>query len=151
MIRKLYLAPVALLISGLIATLAATSASGVPMSQPTSHTALWEDSSLNVVCGIENKALSKTKVLCQAPGVPRPPHSSPNEGDPAVTLAATGKPQLVLISQDSYPPTAMVRDLGAGRTWSSRGVTCKISAHAVTCKNGAKHGFTFRNKHYKGF
>lgn len=119
------------------------------MTKPTSHAPLWEVPELSVICGVENPALSKTKVLCQAPGVPRPPHSSPNEGDPAVTLAAGGKPQLVLISQDSYPPTATARTLGAGRTWSSRGVTCRISAHAVTCKNGAKHGFTFRNKHYK--
>lgn len=151
MIRKLYLAPTAILIAAVIATSAAATASGVPMSKPTSHAALWEDPALNVICGIENKAISKTKVLCQATGVPRPPHSSPNEGDPGVTLGATGKPQLVLFSQNVYPPTAMVRDLGAGRTWSSRGVTCKISAHAVTCKNGAKHGFTFANKHYKAF
>jgi hypothetical protein len=149
--RKLPKVTMAILMAAVMATAATASASGVPVTKPTSHTAVWEDPALNVICGIENKVISQTRVLCQGPRVPRPPHSTPSEGDPAVTLAATGKPQLVLISQDSYPPTAMVRDLGAGRTWSSRGVTCKISAHAVTCKNGAKHGFTFRNKHYKGF
>jgi hypothetical protein len=152
--HKLSIAAFAILVSGLIASAAA--ASGVPVTLPsshiaTSHTAVWEDPGLNVVCGIENRVLSKTKVLCQGTGVPRPPHSSPNEGDPAVTLAATGKPQLVAISQDSYPSTATIHTLGAGRTWSARGVTCKISVHAVTCRNGAKHGITLRNGHYKSF
>jgi hypothetical protein len=147
--RWLYLPMAATVISVVIGASAAAAASGIPLSKPTSHVAVWEDPGLNVICGVENQVISKTKVLCQGPGVPRPPHSSPNEGDPAVTLAATGKPQLVLISQDSYPPTATPRTLGAGRTWSARGVTCKISAHAVTCKNGAKHGITFHNGHYK--
>lgn len=66
-----------------------------------------------------------------------------------MTLAATGKPPLVLFSQDTYPSSTTPRTLGAGRTWSSRGVTCKIGAHAVTCKNGAKHGITFGNGYYK--
>jgi hypothetical protein len=149
--RKLSMATVAILIGAGVATAAAAAASGVPLTEPVSHTAVWEDSSLNVICGVENRVISKTKVLCQGPRVPRPPHSSPNEGDPAVTLAATGKPQLVLISQDSYPSTATPRTLGAGRTWSARGVTCKISAHAVSCRNGANHGITFRPGHYKSF
>jgi hypothetical protein len=149
--RKLSTATSAILIAAVIATWAAAAASGVPVSKPVSHTAVWEDPALNVICGIENRVISKTNVLCQGPHVPRPPHTSPNEGDPAVTLAATGKPQLVLISQDSYPSTATPRTLGAGRTWSARGVTCKISAHGVTCRNGANHGITFRNGHYKSF
>jgi hypothetical protein len=74
-----------------------------------------------------------------------------NEGDPAVTLAASGKPQLVLISQDSYPPGAPIQNLAAGRVWSARGVTCTLGAHGVTCKNGQKHGFKLRNYHYKAF
>jgi hypothetical protein len=138
-------------IAGAIGVLAIASGSSAASGTPASHTPVWEDSALNVICGVENPALSKTKVLCQGPGVPRPPHSSPAEGDPAVTLAAAGKPQLVLISQDSYPSGASIRKLGAGRTWNSRGVTCTIGAHAVSCKNGAKHGFTFRNHHYKAF
>jgi hypothetical protein len=147
--RMLYLAPAAILTAALMATSAV--ASGASVNKPVSHAAVWQDPGLSVICGVENPVLSKTKVLCQDPGVPRPPHSSPNEGDPAVTLAAGGKPQLVLMSQDLYPTGAAERTLGAGRTWSSRGVTCTISAHAVTCKNGAKHGFTFRNNHYKAF
>jgi hypothetical protein len=146
-----YVPMAATVITVVIGASAATAASGTPVTKRTSHVAVWEDPGLNVICGVENQVISKTKVLCQGTGVPRPPHASPNEGDPGVTLAATGKPQLVLISQDSYPPNATPRTLGAGRTWSSRGVTCKISTHAVTCKNGAKHGITLRNGHYKAF
>lgn len=149
--RKLPKVTMAILISAVTATAATAAASGVPLTKPTSHTAVWEDPALNVICGIENKVISKTKVLCQGPRVPRPPHSTPSEGDPAVTLAATGKPQLVLISQDSYPSTATPRTLGAGRTWSARGVTCRIGTHDVTCRNGANHGITFRNGHYTSF
>jgi hypothetical protein len=147
--RWLYLPMVAISIGALVGASADALALGIPLTNPTSHVAVWEDPGLNVICGIENTVISKTKVLCQGPGVPRPPHSSPHEGDPGVTLAATGKPQLVLFSQDPYPSSATPRTLGSGRTWSSRGVTCKIGAHAVTCKNGTEHGITFRNGHYK--
>jgi hypothetical protein len=141
----------AVVVSAVIAATTASAAQGGGLKQPISHAALWEDPGLSVICGVENPVLSKTKVLCQGPGVPRPPHSSPNEGDPAVTLAASGKPQLVLISQDSYIPGAVARNLGAGRTWSSRGVRCTTSVHAVTCTNAKKHGFTLRNHHYRAF
>jgi hypothetical protein len=53
---------------------------------------------LTAICGVENPALSKTNVLCQGPDVPRPRHSPPNGADPAVTLAAARKSQVVLIS-----------------------------------------------------
>jgi hypothetical protein len=149
--RTLVLAPAVIAIGAVLATSGATAAPNPQVSKPTSHTAVWEDSALGVICGVENTVLSKTKVLCQGPHLPLPPNSSPNGGDRAVTLAASGKPKLLLISQDSYPPTATIRTFGAGRTWSSRGVTCKTSAHSVTCKNGAKHGFTFTKSHYKAF
>ncbi len=148
MTRKLHLAPAAIVIGVLTAT---TVASAAPGTHPISHAPLWEDPGLTVICGVENSALSKSKVLCQGTGVPRPPHASGNEGDPAVTLASAGKPRLVLISQNPYVPGAPARTLGPGRTWSSRGVTCTTSAHALTCKNPEKHGFTLRNYHYKSF
>jgi hypothetical protein len=149
--RYRYASMVAVSVGAVIGMSAAAQATGIPLTNPISHTAVWEDPGLNVICGIENKVISKTNVLCQGPHLPRPPHSNPNEGDPAVTLAATGKPQLVAISQDSYPSTATPHTLGAGRTWSARGVTCKIGAHGVTCRNGANHGISFRNGHYKSF
>jgi hypothetical protein len=149
--HKRYLIPAAIATCALPAAAGASAATATPSTAPTSHAALWEDPALNVICGVENPVLSKAKVLCQGPGVPRPPHSSTNEGDPAVTLASRGKPQLVLISQDSYKPGATASNLGAGRTWSARGVTCKTSAHTVRCQNAQKHGFTLRNHHYKAF
>jgi hypothetical protein len=146
--RKLFLAVAAVAVGAAITTTGASAASD---AATVSHTPVWEDPGLSLICGIENDVLSKTKVLCQGTGVPRPAHSSLEEGDPAVTLAAEGKPQLVLISQDSYPPHASARRLGAGRTWSSRGVTCTISAHAVTCRNAQKHGFTLTDHRYRAF
>lgn len=148
--RKLYLAAAAMVVA-VVAAPGASAASGASAKKPVSHASLWEDRALNVICGVENPALSKTEVLCQGSGVPRPPHSSPNEGDPAVVLAASGSPQLVLMSQDSYIPGAAVHNLGPGRTWSLRGVTCTTAAHAVRCKNAQKHGFTLHNHHYQAF
>jgi hypothetical protein len=143
--------PVAVVVTAVIAATTASAALAGGSGRPISHAALWQDPGLSVICGVENPALSKTKVLCQGTGIPRPPHSSPNEGDPAVTLAASGKPQLVLISQDSYIPGATAKNLGAGRTWSSRGVRCTTSVHGVKCTNAQKHGFTLRNHHYRAF
>jgi len=148
--RKLSLAAAMTVVAVVVAP-GAFAATPAAAKKPVSHASLWEDPALNVICGVENPALSKTKVLCQGPGVPRPPHSSPSEGDPGVVLSASGSPQLVLISQDSYLQGAVARNLGAGRTWRSRGVTCTTTAHAVSCKNAQKHGFKLRNHHYQAF
>jgi hypothetical protein len=124
---------------------AAATASG------TSHTSIFENSKKSVECGITAKDISPKNVLCSANGIPRPKHSNPNVGDPFVQLAKTGKPRLVLISQNSYPAGAKAKKLATGTTWSARGVTCKINAKSVTCKNASKHGFTIGNGHYKAF
>lgn len=150
MARKLSLAAAMTVVAVVVAP-GAFAASAAGAKKPVSHASLWEDPALNVICGVENPALSRTNVLCQGPGVPRPPHSSPSEGDPGVVLVASGRPQLVLISQDSYRQGAVARDLGAGRTWSSRGVTCTTTPHAVRCANAQKHGFTLRNHRYRAF
>ncbi|MGO9974868.1 MAG: hypothetical protein ACLP01_19110 [Solirubrobacteraceae bacterium] len=115
-----------------------------------SHTSLWQTKT-NVLCGIEAPAISRTEVLCQATGVPRPPHSSRNEGDPGVVLADHGSPQLILMSQDLYPSGATSVTLPAGTVWSARGVTCTIAVKTVTCKNRSGHGFTIGNGKYKHF
>ena len=117
----------------------------------TSHVSLWQNKKGSVECGIEASALSKKEILCSARGIPRPPHSNPNVGDPFVELASTGKPKLVLISQDSFPSGAKTHTLANGTVWSNRGVTCTLGAKTVTCKNGAHHGFTIGNGHYKSF
>jgi hypothetical protein len=115
----------------------------------TSHTTVWETET--VICGIESPGLSKTDVLCQARGVPRPPHGSTSEGDPGVIIAARGKPQLILMSQDEYPAKSKIRTLSNGTVWSARGVACNIARTTVTCKNESKHGFTIGNDRYTHF
>lgn len=117
----------------------------------TSHADLWQNKRETVVCGIETSALSRKLVLCSAHGIPRPPHSSPNEGDPNVSISSRGKPQLVLISQDSYVAGARFRTLARGSVWSQRGVECKVARETVTCSNASGHGFTIGNGHYHSF
>jgi hypothetical protein len=117
----------------------------------TSHAHLFQNKRETVVCGIEASALSRTAVLCSARGVPRPPHSSPNVGDPNVALSRTGRPKLVLISQDSYVPGAKIATLASGSVWMQRGVKCKVDAKTVTCSNPSRHGFTIGNGHYHSF
>jgi hypothetical protein len=117
----------------------------------TSHVSLWQNKKKSVECGIEANALSRKKILCSARGIPRPPHSKSSPGDPFVELAGTGKPKLVLISQDSFPSGASLHTLATGTVWSRRGVTCTVGAKSVTCKNGSHHGFTIGNRHYKAF
>ena len=117
----------------------------------TSHVSVWQNKSKTMQCGITANVISRKNILCSAKGVPRPKHGNPNVGDPFVQLAGTGKPKLVLISQNSYPAGAKNHTLATGTTWSGRGVTCKIGAKSVTCKNGSAHGFTIGNGHYKAF
>jgi hypothetical protein len=115
----------------------------------TSHAKLWGNSEQTVGCGIA-LPLPHTKantLLCSARGIPRPKHSG-DVGDPFVQLKASGRPQLVLISQDSYETTRS-STLKDGTTWSGLGVTC-TAGKTVTCKNGAGHGFTIGRK-YKSF
>jgi len=115
-----------------------------------SHASLWQNQAKTLDCGNENSAFSKKFVLCSAQGVPRPSHSSPNVGDPFVQLAATGKPVLILISQDTFA-TNKIKTLASGSTWSSRGVTCHVSGKTALCFNGDNHGFLIGNGHYQSF
>ena len=103
------------------------------------------------MCGIEIHVVHQaTELLCtMRPGVPRPKHGG-NVGDPYVQIAATGLPQLVLISQDSYV-TSKLKTLAPGTTWKSVGVTCTVASAIVTCSNGSRHGFTIGNHKYKSF
>ncbi|MGO9822086.1 MAG: hypothetical protein ACLPTJ_15760 [Solirubrobacteraceae bacterium] len=116
----------------------------------TSHADLFQNKRATFVCGIEASALSRTAVLCSARGIPRPPHSSANVGDPNVALARTGRPQLVLLSQDSFAGTKTAT-LASGAVWMRRGVKCKVAAKTVTCSNSGGHGFTIGNGHYRSF
>jgi hypothetical protein len=131
----------------LAAALPATAAAG----STTSHSRLFQNRSQTVDCGDTNPTLSSKEVLCGAKGIPRPAHSSPNVGDPFVQLAATGKPELVLISQDTYIPGSKPTTLAKGSLWSSRGVTCSVGSATILCFNADNHGFVIGNGHYASF
>ena len=104
-----------------------------------------------MICGLEIVAHGKPNtLLCGAKGVPKPkgtPKGAP--GDPMVQITKSGKPRLVLISQDSFVSNHSVF-LSNGTTWSSVGVTCKVDP-TVTCTNGSGHGFKIGNGKYKPF
>jgi hypothetical protein len=128
--------------SGVIATgaLAATSAASAPK--------LWQNPTHKVVCGI---MIGGKDVLCSAKPIPAPPHTNSNDGDPGfVSIGKTGKPTLLRLSQDSFEGTTPATEK-AGTKWSFNGVTCKIAAKSVTCKNKSGHGFEIYGggKNYK--
>jgi hypothetical protein len=135
-----------LAVLGLLTLIAAPAA----VASGPSHASLWQNRAKTLDCGNEASAISKKFVLCSADGIPRPPHSSPNVGDPFVQLAATGKPVLILISQDTFA-TSKIQTLASGSTWSSRGVTCHVSGKTALCYNGDNHGFLIGNGHYQSF
>lgn len=113
----------------------------------TSHAPVFETKTVG--CGIADASGPSGQVLCSATkGIPKP--KGQNDGDPYVSLGRTGKPTLVLISQDSFG-TDKFAQLKPGARWSSHGVTCTIGNPAVTCTNSSKHGFTIGNGKYKAF
>jgi hypothetical protein len=131
----------------LIAAVPPTAAAGTTIST----TQLFQPKRQTAGCGATNPIVSRKEVLCSAKGIPRPAHSSPSVGDPFVELTATGKPQLVLISQDSFIPGSKVKTLAQGSLWSSRGVTCSVGSSTILCFNADNHGFLIGNGHYTSF
>lgn len=127
--------------------LAAASAFGTP----TSHAKLWQNPKGNVVCGLEIYLAGKPAkyLLCSASGIPRPKHQG-GVGYPFVQIAARGRPQLVLISQNSFEATRRAR-LKPDTLWSSLGVFCNVGSSTVTCFNRTGHAFTIGNGSYKSF
>ena len=115
----------------------------------TSNAQLFQNPKKTAECGIEIHATNKpaTELLCSAAGVPR---AKQGVGDPFVQISATGAPQLVLISQDSYISNK-VKTLSKGTLWSSLGVTCNIGTNTILCFNGDNHGFVIGNKKYTSF
>ena len=132
----------------------ATAVVGLAISLPamafasgTSHAKLWGTKTLSVNCGW--MIGPGNNVLCSAKGIPAP--KGPGIGDPGfVSLNATGKPQLLRLSQDSFVTNKQSK-LAAGSLWSGRGVTCHLSSATVLCYNGNNHGFVIGNGHYKSF
>jgi len=115
----------------------------------TSNAKLFQNPSKTAVCGIKihRGHTPATDLLCSAKGIPRAKHGI---GDPFVQIAATGSPQLVLISQDSYVSNTL-KTLSKGNLWSSIGVTCNVGSGTILCFNGDNHGFVIGNGKYKSF
>jgi len=134
-----------------LAAAAVLGAAAVPASAlaKTSNAQLFQNPSKTAVCGIEIHASNKpaTELLCGASGIPRAKHGV---GDPFVQISATGSPQLVLISQNSYVGSN-AKTLSKGTLWSSLGVTCNIGSGTILCFNGDNHGFVIGNHKYKSF
>lgn len=112
-----------------------------------SHANFWQNHARTAVCG-KRTTRSPFQLLCSAKGIPRPSTGSQG-GDPFVVLRRTGKPHLVLLTQDEFP-TGIPTTLTRGSTWSKGGITCTVG-HKVTCKNTSGHGFTIGNGNYKSF
>ena len=137
-VRKLSLAIAAAFAVAAPAALAAASAS---------HASFWQNKANSATCG---KRITREpfQLLCSARGIPRPKGGGQG-GDPFVVLRKTGKPELVLLSQDEFP-AGIAQTLANGSTWSKAGITCTLGDR-VTCKNTSGHGFTIGNGKYKPF
>ena len=135
--------------------LAATVATGAlvaatPALAGESHAALWHTHGQTVNCGIEIHApnVKASEILCSAAGIPTPKQGFGDGG--FVQLAATGGPQTLRLSQDSFVGTDS-RLLGQGTLWSALGVTCSVGPSTVLCLNRGNHGFVIGNGHYRSF
>jgi len=119
----------------------------------TSKASLWHNKADTVTCGVEIHATNKpaSRILCDAAGVPAPPHSNPHAGDPGfVDIAVTGSPRLLRLSQNSWVGTTTAT-LGKGTLWNLLGVTCNVSASTVLCFNTENHGFVIGNGKFRSF
>ena len=121
-------------------------AAPVALASATSHANFWQNHARTADCGkrIDQKSF---QLLCSAKGIPKPQGNQ--GGDPFVVLRPTGKPELVLLSQDEFPAGSPTT-LADGSTWSKNGITCTV-AGKVKCKNKSGHGFTIGNGKYSPF
>jgi hypothetical protein len=137
-------------LGGLGAAAATAAALGATAGTPTSRARLFQDPARTALCGIEiHPPHSPAKeLLCSAGHLPR---AKGPVGDPFVRLAAAGRPQLVLISQNSYV-TSETTTLPAGTLWSrSLGVTCNVGSSTILCFNRQNHGFVIGRRRYRSF
>lgn len=132
-----------------LGTLALVAPAGAAAASHVSHAKFWQNRDSTAVCGIEIHQAGKpaTEVICSAQGLPTPKHGV---GDPFVQIAAKGKPQVVLRSQDSFEGS-FPATLKPGTTWRSLGVTCAVKAKTVRCVNKSGHGFKIGNGKYHHF
>jgi hypothetical protein len=132
------------------AALAIAAVPAVALAKPTPiHSKLFRNKLGTVTCGVEIPLPGHHAhwVLCSAVGIPP---AKTGTGDPFVQVARTGKPQLVLVSQDEYE-TNHATVLGTGSSWGKLGVVCTVAGKTVTCTNHGGHGFTIGNHKYKSF
>ncbi|HUO71025.1 MAG TPA: hypothetical protein VMU39_09630 [Solirubrobacteraceae bacterium] len=138
--------------SSVLAAAAVIGAAALPATAAakTSNTQLFQNPSKTAVCGIEIHAKNTpaTELLCSATGIPRAKHGV---GDPFVQISATGSPQLVLLSQNSFVSSNNPKTLSKGTLWSSLGVACNIGSNTILCFNGDNRGFVIGNKKYTSF
>ena len=137
--KSRWLVPLSVVVAAIPATATAT----------TSTAKLFQNPSKTATCGIEIHAANKpaTELLCSAKGIPRAKHGV---GDPFVQIAASGAPQLVLISQNSFVSPSL-KTLSKGTLWKSIGVTCNIGSGTILCFNGDNRGFVIGNGKYRSF
>jgi Domain of unknown function (DUF4232) len=132
--------------AGVLAT-AHAAAAAAANAPAISQAKLFWNPAKTAACGIEGPSRKPTKVLCSARGIPRP---TGRVGDPYAQIAATGRPRLVLISQDSYM-TNKATTLTKGTLWRSLGVTCGIGSSTILCFNRDNHGFLIGDGGYRSF
>jgi len=126
-----------------------------------SHAVNWQTRSGTVACGVAQVYGSAADpatgvqldgrwpgLQCSAPRIPRVSHGI---GDPFVQLGqgAAGRARLVDLSQDDLVSGRPPGRLAPGSTWARYGIVCHISASAVSCDNGAGHGFTLSPGHVR--
>lgn len=139
------------LLAGLVVLAAVAIAAPAVAGATTSNVKLFQNPARTAECGIKVHPAHKpaAELLCSGAGVPRPKHGGP-VGDPFVQISASGPPQLVLISQDSFVSNT-THTLAKGTLWHSIGVTCNIGTNTILCFNGDNHGFVIGNGEYKSF
>src|SRR5690348_11713166 len=102
----------------------------------TSSTKFWQNPKHTAVCG-KRIGQKSFQLLCSAKGIPRPKNGGP-VGDPFVVLGRTGRPKIVLLSQDEFPP-GKPKTLANHSDWKKDGIECGVF-RKVICSNTSNHG-----------
>jgi hypothetical protein len=118
-----------------------------------SHATNWQTPAGTLECGIADVPGSAIDpgtgaplqglwpgLQCSAPGIPR---GRGAVGDPFVQLGqgSAGRARLVELSEYDLIYDARPVTLPAGTGWSRYGISCRVRARAVSCRNTAGHGF----------
>lgn len=132
------------------ALLAAGAGSTALAGTPTSHAKSFRNSAHTATCGIfTHRTGPVIRTLCIAKGIPTP-LEKPNGG--SATLSAHGVSRTVALTknQNHFAPGRRAT-LKPGASWEQLGVTCKLAAKNVRCRNLDGHGFVIGADDYKTF